>query len=75
MANASMAQIVASHMSTEQLVELVESRGMVVINHGDLLDLYGELREMSEGRGMHKKAAETAISYLFEELGEPGAGE
>ena len=75
MANTGMAAAIASHMTTEQLAELVESRGMVVIDRTELLAHYGELREMHEGRYVSALAAETAINYLFEVLGEPGAGE
>lgn len=59
----------------ERKIEEVESMGFIVIDEGDLLDLYGQLREASEGRGAHREAAGTAINYLFEVLGEPGAGE
>lgn len=59
----------------ERKIEEVESMGFIVINESDLLDLYGQLREVSEGRGAHREAAETAINYLFDVLGEPGAGE
>ena len=53
----------------------VEQAGYVVIDSGELANLYIELRELSEGRGAHHAAAERAINFLFEELGEPGAGE
>ena len=75
MANTGMAAAIASHMTTEQLAELVESRGMVVIDRTELLAHYGDLREEVEGRGAIRNGAETAINYLFEVLGEPGAGE
>lgn len=47
----------------------------VTIERAVMEDMLAELRELSEGRGSHKAAAETAIRFLFEELGEPGAGE
>lgn len=56
-------------------IEKVEAKGYVVHDRADLENLYSELRELSEGRGAHKAAAETAISALFEILGEPGAGD
>lgn len=59
----------------ERKIEEVESMGFIVINESELLDHYGQLREASEGRGAHREAAETAINYLFDVLGEPGAGE
>lgn len=47
----------------------------VTIPRETLEELYAELRELSEARGAHRAAAETAIRFLFEELGEPGAGD
>lgn len=47
----------------------------LTIPRSTLEDLYSELRELSEGRGAHQAAAESAIRFLFEELGEPGAGD
>ena len=48
---------------------------IVAIDKSELTGLYSELRELSEGRGAHRAAAETAINALFEILGEPGAGD
>lgn len=59
----------------ERKIEEVESMGFVVIDESYLLDLYGQLREASEGRGANREAAEAAINYLFDVLGEPGTGE
>ena len=53
----------------------VEDLGYVVIDRAELTDHYVALREMHEGRGLSPLAAEKAIEYLFEALGEPGAGE
>lgn len=41
----------------------------------ELLNLMVELQEMTDGRGMYRKAAEHAVEQLFAILGEPGAGE
>lgn len=59
----------------ERIAEAAEAEGFVVIDHTELLAHYGELREMHEGRYTSALAAEKAINYLFEVLGEPGAGE
>lgn len=59
----------------EAVLTAAEAAGYVVIRHDELAHTYGVLRELSEGRGLHKKAADMAINYMFEELGEPGAGE
>ena len=59
----------------ERIVEAAEAEGFVVIDRDELLAHYGELREMHEGRYVSVLAAETAINYLFDVLGEPGAGE
>jgi len=61
--------------STEALLSAVEKLGYVVIDRAELLDHYADLREEHEGRGAHRNAADKAINYLFEALGEPGAGE
>lgn len=61
--------------STEALLSAVEKLGYVVIDHVELHSHYADLREESEGRGAHRNAADKAINYLFEVLGEPGAGE
>lgn len=55
-------------MAKKSIPQLVE------IPKETLEELLGELRELSEGRGAHHAAAERAINFLFEELGEPGAG-
>lgn len=56
-------------MAKKSIPQLVE------IPKDTLEELLGELRELSEGRGAHHAAAERAINFLFEELGEPGAGD
>lgn len=61
--------------NTEAVLLAAERAGYVVIDKSELLDHYGQLREASEGRGTHREAAEAAINYLFDVLGEPGAGE
>jgi hypothetical protein len=53
----------------EQAAKKAEDEGFVVIDRAELEDHYAYLRELVEGLGMHKKAAETAIAYLFDELG------
>lgn len=62
-------------LTIDQTIELVEMRGYVVLDKAELMQHYAELRELSEGRGAHHAAAERSINYLFEALGEPGAGE
>lgn len=59
----------------DQAIELVEESGYVVIDRSELLAHYEDLREEIEGRGALFNGAEKAINYLFEALGEPGAGE
>ena len=59
----------------ERKIEEVEAMGFIVIDQDELLAHYGDLREASEGRGAHREAAEAAINYLFDVLGEPGTGE
>ena len=63
------------HMQARALLSAVEKLGYVVIDHVELNSHYADLREESEGRGAHRNAADKAINYLFEVLGEPGAGE
>lgn len=48
---------------------------LIQIDKTDLLNHYYALREASEGLGAHRVAADMAIDYLFDILGEPGAGE
>lgn len=59
----------------EAVLIAAERSGYVVIDRDELMQHYGELREAHEGRGNSRQAAEAAINYLFEALGEPGAGE
>ena len=59
----------------ERIAEAAEAEGFVVIDRTELLAHYGDLREEVEGRGAIRNGAEKAINYLFEVLGEPGAGE
>lgn len=48
---------------------------IIEIDRMELEGHYIALREAAEGRGAYKLAAELAIDYLFDVLGEPGAGE
>lgn len=48
---------------------------VIEIDVAELLDHYGSLREIHEGRGESGAAAQMAIDFLFEILGEPGVGE
>lgn len=47
----------------------------IIIDKAELEAVYYEMRELAEGREAYRVAAEHGITFLFEALGEPGAGE
>lgn len=48
---------------------------VIAIDAAELRAAYIEMRELSEGRGAHQAAASHGIDFLFQALGEPGAGD